>query len=236
MKISWKIAAIYTAALIGVFILIFYLINSGLANRWTLKYRELDGRFDAVNDDYNEYKKKTEKDRVVIIQERDEDRKKSRDKILSLEDEKIKLEESVASEKEKIKELTADQLTERLNEYVPNEFSLLEINTFSLTRRGGERTLEIFMDGEKFEDLYEKQLVITEEEKTSHMKDIGYYELEIMMIDSGWAKCDNSLNACIESKEALEKAFKHAKWKNMGKGALGGSLFTITILKIFGVI
>jgi len=70
----------------------------------------------------------------------------------------------------------------------------------------------------------------------SFNKDRESFKVDLKLSEDDLKRCDEARLAAITSKGNLEKAFKAMKWKQFGKGAVGGGVALLVILKIAGVI
>jgi len=242
MKSTWKTIVIYALVLIAISIFIFFFVQSYLSHRWGAKYDKLNNEFNAKNQEYINFKAAAEKEKAELQAGRDKEKQKRDEldvKIAGLESEKKSLAKNLEQEKKKTKTLSPDDLAKKLNERVPNEYGLLQTGDFHLTRAGGERTLNLFLDGENYFANYNKQLEINKvnEGKVSSLEEsLKKAEKEIMLSDETLKKCDESLKACDNAKKALEKSYRAMKWRSRFQGAVGGSVLTVVVLKILGTI
>jgi vacuolar-type H+-ATPase subunit I/STV1 len=225
----------------GIVVLVFMVLQTMRANKYYDKYLVSEGNFQAKNDAYVELKKQTDKDKVALAKERDKE-KKAREKtdkeISRIRAEGRKKDKALAEAKAKISELTPDELTSELNSRVPTEFTLLAAGDFTLTRYGGERTLSLFMDGERCLETLSEQDSEIEKRKN---KEKGF-NTTILNLQTDLTKTENALKSCdgarlaaITSKDNLEKAFSGMKFVQFVKGA-GTVVLIYGGLKLFGVI
>lgn len=231
----------YTLILIAAFIVIFFLLQSHLAKKWDTKYNVLDGKFQVKNEDFETYKKDSDVEKGILRAARDVETKKNMRldaKIEKLFNENLALEKELEEEKKKTEDLTGEELCEKLNERVPDEYTLIDAGGFHLTRKGGELTLNLFIDEEKYRRQYLNisALQVDKDKKISSFEKKNVLFIKDLAITEEQAKkAIIALDSCVEAKDSLEKLFKHTKWKERGKGAVGGSLITIIILKILRV-
>lgn len=232
-------------AIIGVcalFVLVFFSLQITKANRYYNKYLVAEGNFQALNEAYIELKKSTDREKEILAQERDEERKAreaSNREVQKIKAEGRKKDRELVEAKAKIKELTPDELTTQLNQRVPDQFTLLGTEDFSLTRRGGELTLGLFMDGERCaETITERDREIRKFKSNEISFNVEIFSLKksLKSTEITLERCDKARLAAITSKENLHKSFKAMKWKQFGKGAIGGGLAVAVILKLTGVI
>jgi len=225
-----------------IMILVFFVLQTQRASRYYNKYLVSDGDFQAKNTAYLKLKGETDTEKAVLARERDEEKfaREERDKEINrIRAAGRKKDAELVKAKAKIQELTPDELTTQLNSRVPNQYTLLGTEDFSLTRRGGEATLSIFMDGERCVVALSERDSEIEEYK---IKEISF-NVEILNLNTALTSTETTLEGCdearlaaITSKENLHKAFKAMKWKQFGKGAVGGGVALLVILKITGVI
>jgi len=225
-----------------IMILVFFVLQTQRAGKYYNKYLVSEGDFQAKNTAYLELKRDTEREKAILARERDEEalaRKESDKKIVQIRVAGRKKDAELVKAKAKIKELTPDQLTTQLNARVPGQYALLSTEDFSLTRYGGETTLSLFMDGERcVVALSERDSEIKKLKKneTSFKTDRESFKADLKLTEDDLKRCDEARLAAITSKENLHKAFKAMKWKQFGKGAVGGGLLVVVILKVAGVI
>lgn len=225
-----------------ILVLVFFVLQIGRANKWYNKYLISEGEFQAKNTTYLDLKKETDREKIILARERNEEAlaRKERDREIN----RIcaagrKKDAALAEAKARIKELTPDQLTIQLNARVPGQYALLSTEDFSLTRYGGEATLGLFMDGEHCAGALSERNSEIEKYKTKEIsfnKDIESFKIDLKSTEKLVSDCDKARLAAITSKENIEKAFKAMKWKQFGKGVVGGGLAVVVILKIAGVI
>jgi len=234
----------YILGFVVVMILVFFVLQTQRASKYYNKYLMSEGDFQAKNTAYNDLKKKTDSEKEGLAKDRDKERKarKERDKeIKEIRTEGRKKDKALVEAKAKIKELTPDELTIKLNVRVPTEFSLLASGEFSLTRNGADRTLGIFMDGERCtEALSERDSKIEKlkENETSFNTDMTSLKKSLKKTEDlldGPEGCNKARLAAIKSKENLKKSFDAMKLKQFFKGA-GGVGLIVVILKVAGVI
>jgi len=225
-----------------IMILVFFVLQWQRANKYYDKYLVSEGDFQSKNRAYIELKRETDRDKAILARERDEEalaRRESDKEIVRIKAAGRRKDKALVEAKAKIQELTPDELTIKLNARVPGQYKLLGTEDFSLTRYGGEATLSIFMDGERCTGKLSEKNSEIEKYKTKEIS----FNVEILNLESALkstettlAGCDQARLSAITSKENLEKAFKAMKWKQFGKGAVGGGLLAVVILKIAGVI
>jgi len=219
-----------------------FFIQTHRANKYYDKYLVSEGDFQAKNEAYIELKKETDTEKEILARGRDEEKfaREERDREINrIKAEGRKKDRELVKAKAKITELTPDELTTQLNSRVPGQYTLLGTEDFSLTRRGGELTLSIFMDGERCAEAITERDSEIEEYKTKEISfntEILKVEKALKLTEETLAGCDEARLAAIASKENLEKAFKAMKWKQFGKGAVGGGVIALVILKVTGVI
>lgn len=232
----------YLAALFIIGFGVAFIIQMTKANKWHDRHLESEGAFKTKNTAYIELKKKTDAEKLKLAQERDVERKarKESDKrIGKIREESRRKDNELIKAKARISELTPDELTNELNARVPDQFTLLELGDFHLTRYGGEQTFSIFIDEERCaEKLKEKDDEIAEFDgkEKSFKKEISKWQKAIESIEDTLAGCDEARLGAIKSKEDLQRAYKAMKWKQFGKGAAGSLILLAVILKICGVI
>lgn len=242
MATNMKNIVINVVVIAAIAILIFFLVQSITAHRWGAKYEAANKKFGELQQEYDNFKATAEKEKAQLRADRDKDKQEREEldaSIAKLENEKIDLEIRLAREKKKTATLSPDDLAKKLNKRVPNEYSLLQTNDFRLTRVGGEKTLNLFLDGESYLEKYNNQLKISQadEKKIGSLEEsLAKAEKETSITEEELKKCDDSLKACVEAKTALEKSVRSRKWKARFQGALGGSALTVALLKIFGAI
>jgi len=223
-------------------ILVFFFLQTQRASKYYNKYLVSEGDFQSKNRAYIELKRETDREKRILAKERDDEalaRKESDKKITQIRAVGRQKDRELVEAKAKIKELTPDQLTTQLNSRVPGQYALLSTEDFSLTRYGGEATLGLFMDGERcVVALSERDSEIGEYKikEISFNKDRKSFKVDLKATEKLVSDCDKARLAAITSKENLEKAFKAAKWGQLGKGAVGGGLLVVVILKVAGVI
>jgi len=235
---AWPLIGILLLVMVGGFML----IQTIRANKYYDKYLVSEGDFQAKNTAYLELKEDTDREKAILARERDEEAqgRAERDREINrIRAAGRKQDAELGKAKAKIKELSPDQLTNQLNSRVPTEFGLLASGEFSLSRRGGEATLSLFMDGERCVlALSERDSEIEEYKikEISFNKDMDNFKIDLKSTEKLVSDCDKARLAAITSKENLEKAFKAMKWKQFGKGAVGGGVLVVVILKVAGVI
>ncbi|MCK4384677.1 MAG: hypothetical protein KAW52_00295 [candidate division Zixibacteria bacterium] len=223
-------------------VLIFFGLQITKANRFYNKYLIADADFQSKNTAYIELKRETDREKIILVRERDEEaqaRKESDKEIKEIRAAGRQKDRELVKAKAKIKELTPDQLTIQLNARVPGQYALLSTEDFSLTRYGGEATLGLFMDGERCTVALSERDSEIEEYKIKEIsfnKDRKNFKVDLTATEKLVSDCDTARLAAINAKEDLHKAFKAMKWKQFGKGAVGGGLLVVVILKIAGVI
>jgi len=218
--------------------LIIWIITFIAARNQHDKYLESKGAFEVVNKDYSEFKKtaKKEKDDLMAqVNIEQKAREKLESEKMKIETEKKKIESDYEAEKKKTATLTADELCNKLNAYVPNQYSLLATGNFSLTRYGGDQTYNIFLDRDSWKTQHDKEFEA--HGKTKGQLASSFNEIKLLgdaktLAEDGWAKCDNVLIASENKNKALEKSMKWAKIKNFGKGMITGGIITTVALKL----
>ncbi len=242
MTTNVKNIVINAVVIAAIAILIFFLVQSIVAHRWSAKYEAANKKFEELQKDYDNFKTTAEKEKAQLRVDRDK-YKQAREEldanIAKLQNEKNYLARKLEQEKKKTATLTPDELAKELNKRVPTEYSLLQTGNFHLTRDGGVKTLNLFLDGESCLEKYNKQLEISQdnEKKIGSLEEsLASAEKEIGITEEELKKCDDSLKACVDAKTALEKSIRSKKWKSRFQGALGGSALTVALLKIFGAI
>lgn len=225
-----------------IMILVFFILQIGRADKWYNKYLVSEGEFQAKNTAYLELKEETDQEKIILARERDEEvlARKERDREINrIHAAGRKKDKALAEAKAKIQELTPDELTTQLNSRVPSQYTLLGTEDFSLTRYGGEATLSLFMDGERCAVALSERDSEIEEYKIKEIsfnKDRKSFKVDLKLTEDELKGCDQARLAAIESKENLHKAFKAMKWKQLGKGVVGGGLLVVVILKVAGAI
>lgn len=225
--------------LVVVFVL-FTWFQTCRANRLEDKAILEEGKAIQAKNDFVESKKKSDK-AISDLNSEIESEKKGREQanveIAKIKKESKKKDLELVNAKKLIRTLSPDELCFSLNERVPTEFSLLEAGDFHLSRLGGELTLEIFMDKERFEDkLTEKDEEISKLKGNgvkfqSEIKSwTGKYDLKV----SDLGKCEKALKSSESALDSLKKSVRSMKWKERGKGAVGGALFVVIVLKLLG--
>jgi len=232
----------YLGLVIVILLCLAFLIQGHRANKYYNKYLVSEGDFQSKNRAYIELKRETEREKAILARERDEEALARQERGREINRIRVagrKKDKALAEAKAKIQELTPDQLTIQLNSRVPGQYTLLGTEDFSLTRRGGELTLSLFMDGERcVVALSERDSEIEQYKikEISFNKDRASFKVDLKKTEDALAGCDEARLAAIASKENLHKAFKSMKWKQFGKGAVGGGLLVVVILKLTGVI
>ena len=212
------------------------------ANKYYDKHLVSEGEFQAKNKAYLKLKRETDIEKETLARERDEEKlaREERDReINKIKADGRKKDAALVKAKAQIKELSPDELTTQLNSRVPSQYTLLGTEDFSLTRYGGELTLGIFMDGERCIGKLSERNAEIEKYKTNEISfndEIFNLNTDLKLTEIALAGCDLARLAAITSKENLEKAFKAMKLKQFIKGAGGGALLVVVILKIAGVI
>lgn len=225
-----------------IIIIVFFVLQTQRASKYYNKYLVSEGDFQSKNRAYIELKRETDKEKKVLARERDDEkiaREESNKEINRIRTAGRKKDAELVKAKAKIKELTPDELTRELNSRVPSQFALLVAGDFSLTRYGGEATLGIFMDGERCAGALTERNSEIEQYKIKEIsfnKDRESFKIDLKATEKLVSDCDKARLAAITSKENLHKAFKAIKWKQLGKGAVGGGLLVVVILKVAGVI
>tara|TARA_Y100000310_G_C20500308_1_gene723634 strand:- start:349 stop:936 length:588 start_codon:yes stop_codon:yes gene_type:complete len=190
------------------------------------------------------YREYTEKSRVEIAglkKQRDKEKEKreeARSEILKLESEIAQGKEELAETKALIAEMTPNELTEGINEFIDDEAKLIASGNISLSPRGGVLTLSIFE-----EKIISDRLVVTKDNVISEKnvsilsleRDIVGYKEEIILNKDGWAKADELKNVVLEDNTALEKALSAQRWKSFGTGAVTIAI-AVAIIRLSGVL
>lgn len=235
----------YLPYVVTILIIIFgclWIFQSQRAGKYYDKYLVSEGDFQSKNRAYIELKRETDREKAVLAKERDEEKlaREERDREINrIRAAGRKKDAALAEAKAKIQELTPDELTTQLNSRVPGQYTLLGTEDFSLSRRGGELTLGLFMDGERCTvALSERNSEIgkLKIKEISFNVEISNLNTALKSTEDALAGCDNARLTAITSKENLHKAFKAMKWKQFGKGAVGGGILVVAILKVAGVI
>jgi len=219
-----------------------FLIQSNKANKLRDNWKESEGAFKEKDSDYKKLKKTHDKERADIEKERAKEREareRAEAEIVKIKIEGRKKDAELANAKKLIRTLSPDELCFKLNERVPSEFSLLEAGDFRLSRVGAEKTLSIFMDEARWRDTIgerDKEIVKLNGKNKSFENDIFSVEKALATVKTDLKNCDTALKASEKSKKDLKKMLRSVRWKERGKGAVGGALFTIIFLKLFGLI
>jgi len=228
--------------LVVAIIVVMFVIQTQNASRYYNKYLVSEGEFQAKNTAYLKLKEETDREKIILAKKRDEEAvaREERDREINrIRAAGRKKDAELVKAKAKIQELTPDQLTIELNARVPGQYTLLGTEDFSLSRRGGELTLSLFMDGERCaEALSERDSEIEKLKKneTSFNADRESFKVDLKATEDDLKRCDEARLSAITSKENIERAFKAMKWKQLGKGAVGGGVLVVVILKLTGVI
>lgn len=217
-----------------------FLIQSNKANKLRDNWKESEGAFKEKDSDYKKLKKTHDKERADIEKERAKEREareRAEAEIVKIKIEGRKKDTELANAKKLIRTLSPDDLCFKLNERVPNEYSLLEAGDFRLSRVGAEQTLSIFMDEARGRDTVKERDDEIEQLKGKNKS----FEVDIFKVEEALKKtkddlsnCDTSLKASEKSKGDLKKMLRSVRWKERGKGAIGGALFAIILMKLFG--
>jgi len=219
--------------------LILWIISLVVNHKIANKYLVAKGQFEATEKDYFDFKDKAKVEKADLlkqIQTEQKSREKLESEKMKIETEKKKIESDYEAEKKKTAMLTADELCNKLNAYVPNQYSLLATGNFSLTRYGGDQTYNIFLDRDSWKAQHDKEFEA--HGKTKGQLASSFNEIKLLgdaktLAEDGWAKCDNVLIASENKNKALEKAMKWAKIKNFGKGVLTGGGIAVILIKVF---
>lgn len=218
-----------------------YLYMNAKASAWEKKFIERDGAYQVIKTQYAQLKLDSQRIQEGLRAEREAE------KVLRLQSEsraeaKRQANIRLARENEKlkstIKKMTGDELTNKLNVFVPTEYSLLLAGDFHLTRPGGEKTLSIFYDEQKWRQGYNNQGgIITElgvQIQSFENVTIPNYELALTDERGRADKAEESAESCDQALIALKKAYKWGKVVEFGKGA-GTVVALVAILKLVKV-
>jgi len=140
--------------------------------------------------------------------------------------------------KKQIKLMTDIQLAEQMGKWIGQSEVQAFVNGqwhFSLTRPGGEKSVELFKDRDTYFTLATNRLEQMNSKDASIAsleKDLGLSEGQTKLALSGR---DEAVKDLIEAKDAikgLNKSLRIARWTNTGKGLLVGAVITTVVFSL----
>lgn len=240
MKINWKAIAFYTGVVVVAVLLIITFIKDKEADKWYNEHLVLKGKLEVQTEGHTKYVTTTENEKAELRIERDGEKKV-----------RVRLEEDIAgirasaavdkrkliAEKKKTATLPPDEIVIQVNERIGDETTLMEAGFFKVTRKGMNKTLDRFKDGEfnlaQWEKV-EKAFSKCGEKNKSFDTTVKNLTIDLGKTQVGWDKCKGTLKTSLEDNEALEKTLKAAKWGATVKG-IGGVTVVVVVLKLLKV-
>jgi len=237
IKGHWKLLL----GIISIFITVYAGIQTHRANRAEREQLRLEGKLEEQMSNQDKLFDEAAAARTKRAKERAEERLRRKEleaRIQKFKKESEEAKRALEREKEKTAKLPPTELVAEIVERIGFESDLTKSGLYLFTRKGAERTLDRFKDGEFYLSEYSKfQEVIAahDAEVKSFNESIAECEEEKEGNFAGWEDCRKTLATAIKDKEAIKKAARLSKWRARGEGAVGGALFIFVIDKIFEI-
>ena len=236
-----KLNYLHISIAVGVIITGLFFMQTYSANYWHNKHRHLQGQIEIIGASYKEYTEQSLKDKERLQEEREKEynkREEARAEVLRLEGQLARYSEELRVVKEYIAEMSPDELTVGINEFIDDEATLIASGNISLTQRGGVLTLSIFeekVSGDKAIRSRNRMLIEKDELILSLENNVISYRNESKINKDGWDKADELYEKVSEDNRALQKALSAQRWKSFGTGAVTIAV-AVAIIRLSGVL
>lgn len=222
LKANWQL----WASLITVVLIAIGSIQTCKANRWERAHLRLEGKLAEQVKDQNLLYGEVEKERATRRIAEATEKKKRADleaRIQKFQKDTVIGKLALRKEKEKTATLPPTELVAQIVERIGFESDLTKSGLYLFTRKGTERTLDRFKDGEFYLSEYNKfQGVLTDHETEieSFNTSIGECEEDKATNLEGWDDCRETLATAQNDIMVLKKLKKSGVWRGRKQGAV----------------